>query len=61
MKAAQLASIFAPASTPAKAIVDLSMFVLGITAVIFIVVSTANRPKCTAARRLSWRGRSCPS
>jgi cytochrome c oxidase subunit 2 len=39
MKAAQLASIFAPASTPAKAIVDLSMFVLGITAVIFIVVS----------------------
>jgi cytochrome c oxidase subunit 2 len=40
MKTAQLLSIFAPESTPAKAIVDLSMFVLGITAVIFIVVST---------------------
>ncbi len=39
MKTAQLLSIFAPESTPAKAIVDLSMFVLGITAVIFIVVS----------------------
>jgi len=33
-------SIFAPASTPAQSIVDLSMFVLGITAVIFIVVAT---------------------
>jgi cytochrome c oxidase subunit 2 len=32
-------SIFAPASTPAQSIVDLSMFVLGITAVIFIVVA----------------------
>jgi cytochrome c oxidase subunit 2 len=40
MKTAQLLSIFAPESTPAKAIVDLSTFVLGITAVIFIVVST---------------------
>jgi cytochrome c oxidase subunit II len=40
MKTAQLVSIFAPESTPAKAIVDLSIFVLGITAVIFIVVST---------------------
>jgi len=39
MKTAQLVSIFAPESTPAKAIVDLSIFVLGITAVIFIVVS----------------------
>jgi cytochrome c oxidase subunit 2 len=39
MKPTQLLSIFAPESTPAKAIVDLSMFVLGITAVIFIVVS----------------------
>jgi cytochrome c oxidase subunit II len=39
MKTAQLLSIFAPESTPARAIVDLSMFVLGITAVIFIVVS----------------------
>jgi cytochrome c oxidase subunit 2 len=39
MKTAQLLSIFAPESTPAKAIVDLSMFVLGITAGIFIVVS----------------------
>ena len=33
-------SIFAPASTPAQSIVDLSMFVLSITAVIFIVVAT---------------------
>jgi cytochrome c oxidase subunit II len=39
MKPDQLLSIFAPESTPAKAIVDLSAFVLGITAVIFIVVS----------------------
>jgi cytochrome c oxidase subunit II len=35
-----LTNIFAPASTPAKSIVDLSMFVLAITAVIFIVVSS---------------------
>jgi cytochrome c oxidase subunit 2 len=33
-------SIFAPASTPAQSIVDLSMFVLGITSLIFIVVAT---------------------
>jgi len=33
-------SIFAPASTPAQSIVDLSMFVLGITGLIFIVVAT---------------------
>jgi cytochrome c oxidase subunit 2 len=39
MTTGQLLNIFAPESTPAKAIVDLSMFVLGITAVIFIVVS----------------------
>jgi cytochrome c oxidase subunit 2 len=39
MKTAQLLSIFAPESTPAKAIVDLSTLVLGVTAVIFIVVS----------------------
>jgi cytochrome c oxidase subunit II len=38
--AAQLLNIFAPESTPAKAIVDLSVFVLGITAVIFIVVAS---------------------
>jgi cytochrome c oxidase subunit 2 len=39
MKTAQLLSIFAPETTPAKAIVDLSMFVLAVTAVIFVVVS----------------------
>ena len=33
-------NIFAPASTPAKSIFDLSLFVLGVTAVIFIVVFT---------------------
>src|SRR5215510_2539699 len=33
-------NIFAPASTPAKTIFDLSMFVLAVTAVIFIVVAT---------------------
>ena len=33
-------SIFAPASTPAQSIFDLSMFVLSVTAVIFIVVAT---------------------
>ena len=31
-------SIFAPASTPARLIVDLSMFVLAVTGVIFVVV-----------------------
>jgi cytochrome c oxidase subunit 2 len=35
-----LTSIFAPQSTPAKSIVDFSMFVLAVTGVIFIVVST---------------------
>jgi len=35
-----LTNIFAPASTPAQSIVDLSVFVLTITAVIFIVVAT---------------------
>jgi len=34
-----LTNIFAPASTPAQSIVDLSVFVLVITAVIFIVVA----------------------
>ena len=33
-------SIFAPESTPARAIVDFSMFVLGVTAIIFIVVAS---------------------
>ena len=40
MKTTQLLNIFAPESTPAKAIVDLSMLVLGITAVIFVVVAS---------------------
>jgi cytochrome c oxidase subunit II len=35
-----LLNIFAPESTPAKAIVDLSVLVLSITAVIFVVVAT---------------------
>lgn len=35
-----LTSIFAPESTPAKSIFDLSLFVLAITAVIFVVVFT---------------------
>ena len=34
-----LTSIFAPASTPAKSIVDLSFFVLTITGIIFVVVA----------------------
>jgi cytochrome c oxidase subunit II len=34
-----LTNIFAPESTPAKSIFDLSMFVLAITAVIFVVVA----------------------
>ena len=38
--ARRLTSIFAPESTPAQSIVDLSVFVLAITAVIFIIVST---------------------
>jgi cytochrome c oxidase subunit 2 len=33
-------SIFAPASTPAQSIVELSLFVLAITGVIFVVVAT---------------------
>jgi cytochrome c oxidase subunit II len=40
MTTAHSLNIFAPASTPTQSIVDLSMFVLGITAVIFIVVAT---------------------
>jgi cytochrome c oxidase subunit 2 len=40
MTAAPLLNIFAPESTPAAAIVQLSIFVLAITAVIFIVVAT---------------------
>src|SRR6185436_20308183 len=35
----QLLNIFAPESTPARAIVDLSTFVLSVTAVIFVVVA----------------------
>ena len=35
-----MTNIFAPASTPATSIFDLSLFVLSITAVIFIVVAT---------------------
>ena len=38
-----MTSIFAPASTPAQSIVDLSLFVLAITGVIFVVVSTLAR------------------
>src|SRR5262245_19198290 len=36
----QLLHIFAPESTPAKAIVDVSVVVLSITAVIFVVVAS---------------------
>jgi cytochrome c oxidase subunit 2 len=36
----QLLNIFAPESTPARAIVDLSTFVLSVTAVIFVVVAS---------------------
>ena len=36
----RFSNIFAPESTPAKSIFDLSMFVLAITAVIFVVVAT---------------------
>jgi len=39
MKTTQLLNIFAPESTPASAIVDLSTLVLSITAVIFVVVA----------------------
>jgi cytochrome c oxidase subunit II len=35
-----ISNIFAPESTPAKSIVDLSMFVLAITGIIFVVVFT---------------------
>jgi cytochrome c oxidase subunit II len=38
--ATPLTSIFAPESTPARSIFDLSMFVLAITGIIFIVVAT---------------------
>ena len=37
---AQSTSIFSPASTPAKSIADLSVFVLAITGIIFLVVFT---------------------
>jgi cytochrome c oxidase subunit 2 len=39
MKTTQLLNIFAPQSTPANAIVDLSILVLSITGVIFVVVA----------------------
>src|SRR5262245_18540775 len=40
MKTTQLLNIFAPASTPTRAIVDLSTFVLTITSLIFVVVAS---------------------
>ena len=40
MQTTPLLNIFAPASTPAGAIVDLSMLVLSVTAVIFVVVAS---------------------
>src|SRR5262245_42930346 len=40
MKTTQLLNIFAPASTPTRAIVELSMFVLAITGLIFVVVAS---------------------
>src|SRR5262245_23722212 len=40
MKTTQLLSIFAPESTPAKAIVELGAFVLAITGVVFVVVAS---------------------
>jgi cytochrome c oxidase subunit 2 len=40
MAARHLLNIFAPESTPARAIVDLSTLVLSVTAVIFVVVAT---------------------
>ena len=39
MKTTQLLNIFAPESTPANAIVELSLLVVGITGVIFVVVA----------------------
>ena len=35
-----MTNIFAPASTPARAIYDLSLFVLAVTAVIFVIVAS---------------------
>jgi cytochrome c oxidase subunit 2 len=40
METKQLLNVFAPASTPAGAIVDLSILVLGITGLIFVVVAS---------------------
>jgi cytochrome c oxidase subunit 2 len=40
MKTAELLNIFAPHSTPAREIVDLSTFVLAITGLIFVVVAS---------------------
>src|SRR5262249_37951929 len=40
MNTAQLLNIFAPESTPARAIVDFAMFVLTITGLIFVVVAS---------------------
>ena len=39
-RSTDLTNIFTPESTPAKSIVDLSMFVLSITGIIFVVVCT---------------------
>jgi heme/copper-type cytochrome/quinol oxidase subunit 2 len=68
-------SIFAPVSTPAFAIRELSFLVLAIVTFIFVVVAgltvyaiiryrgttVASRPRCTAAHRSSWHGRWCRS
>ena len=40
METTQLLNIFAPESTPASAIVELAMFVVGLTSVIFVVVAS---------------------
>src|SRR5262245_28768007 len=40
VSATTITSIFAPESTPAKSAVDLAMFVLTITAIIFVVVAS---------------------
>ena len=46
-----LTNIFAPQSTPAKTILDLSLFVLSITAIIFVVVSVLLVYSITKFRR----------
>jgi hypothetical protein len=49
-------NIFAPASTPAQSILDLSIFVLEVTAAIFVVVFSLLWCRCSFSELTNFRG-----